>query len=236
MADFRLNRRVLGRATQQDAIRWRHRVTRLTVEPAPEQAFTFDPLAKHPDVVLSNNDLTAAVASASDAGSQVAFTGDGYVVGTATDKIYFEVVYNVVSTNGAQSVGFTESDQYLAVSIGARFDDEGIGLNKTGNVRSNNTSLENFGAVWADADDVIGCALDFGAGDYGNIWWHVNGEWVDGDPNTPTGGTALIVASNGLTLKPAVTPGEFSDSSSEFTIAAVLAYTIPTGYSLHTDD
>lgn len=104
------------------------------------------------------------------------------VSGTArsSGKRYFEVSWDVASSFGSMvrdDVGLTTSNPPTS---GASVTD-GAAYRRSGHVFQNNANIATETAIVSA--DVLGVAVDL---DDGNVWFAINGTWVQGDPATGT--------------------------------------------------
>lgn len=173
----------------------------------------WNPSAQGLGFVLSNSNKT------------VTATGNGWNIGLgvtsrSSGKWYFEIHVDAIGTNYLVGLGDSSvslSGTYLGSDI------HGWSLEQNGTLLHNGV----VGSVAATytTGDVVGVAVDLGTG---NLWFSVNGTWVQGNPAT---GTSPVMTTATGTLFPGISlyfsggKGTLRVQNSEFSNPA------PSGFS-----
>lgn len=129
------------------------------------------------------SDATAEYASGTGTNSVVSATG------RVSGKRYFEVAWDVAGSFGSSvrdDVGITTSNP---PSSGASVTD-GAAYRRSGHVFQANANIATETAI--ASNDVLGVAVDLDAGD---VWFAINGTWVQGDPSSATSPSVTGLAS-----------------------------------------
>lgn len=143
---------------------------------------TWNPSDKSAQITLTNGNLTAATTGSGS---------DNLVRSTTsqtTGKLYFEETFG--STGSETAIGLANSTASLTAFLGT--DNNGIGIYQSGHIFRNGSNV--LSGPSFTTGDVIGVAIDFGAG---LIWFRNNSSpstWNGGgsaDPATGVGGLSL---------------------------------------------
>jgi hypothetical protein len=192
------------------------------VGPIAAPTTTFDPANKNAAVTLSNGNKTASVVD----------TGGGYktVYGTISrnsGKRYFEFALTDVSN--LLAVGVAEAGGDLSSRPGAM--GNSFGLNGNGSGLTFDGDFTVFGSfdVTCSDGDVVGVAIDFGAG---KIWFSQNGVYVTTSGQDPTAGVnAEGLFPTPLDLFPVLALYSLATASATIaTKSADFAHAPPTGF------
>jgi len=144
---------------------------------------------------------------------------ENYVAATlskTTGKWYFECLYDGSTNNSKHGIvgwTYTDIEQLTETSNNPLDDDVGGMLLFDGRVLINAANATSTLQA-TSANDVFGVAFD---ADTREIWFSVDGTWVDGDPGTGTAASSYGTLTSGKTYIPFI--GHFSASSTRKTQA-----------------
>ena len=144
----------------------------------------------------------------------------------ATGKYYFELQRNTGNSGGANNFLFGVGPASLTVTSALYNQAAWLYFSSNGN-KYYNTAQTAFGTAWNDLSDVVGCAIDIGAG---KIWWSKAGTWqASGDP---AAGTNPAYTGLSGTLYPIVsrTGGDGSVQVTARFKSADFSYAPPSGF------
>ncbi len=178
-------------------------------------AVTWDPANKGTSVTLSNGNLTASYTSGSN------FNVRG-TVGHSSGKYYCEMVLNPASTgDNTPQMGVCNGSFGVTGSIQLRGSISGWCAYPAPNMFTANNSIDNFSAGSMTTGEVVGVAVDIGAG---KIWFSRNGIWS----GVPATGTTARYTNLSGTIYPACKVGSGS-CDARFNPAS-WAFACPSGF------
>lgn len=183
---------------------------RFMISAASEQSAQWNSADKNASITLSNSDRDAT------GGSLVSVRS---LLGRSSGKYYYEIV--VITGAASHVVGFGNGSFALTTYPGNSASSAGV--TSAGNFVNTWTKAQS-GTFTIAANDVIGFALDLGAG---YAWVSKNNSWqLSGDP---AAGTSPWVTGISGTVYPAAAPS--SNTSRISTKTAELTYSPPSGFS-----
>jgi len=183
-----------------------------------------DKFIKLPEIVVSNNDLTATVSKNNAYVDYAVRT----TVGRSDGKWYWEVIMNSVYQYSKDRCGISLVTASINQSIGDTVYSWGFAPT-TGKFYYNGVCISTVDPCFPG--DIIGIALDMFNG---NVWFSKNGTWMlNGDPSL--GVNPVFTDIKGV-VYPSISlySNEFYDSSADIVFAIPdLTYTIPTGFNFY---
>lgn len=153
------------------------------------------------------------------------------VSGKTSGKWYWEITVSGAGIATANSVmlGIMSTNASITTPANPGSSAQGAGLeyNTAANTNVNGVTGDYTGSITWAANDVIGFALDLGAG---KCWIHKNGTWLNGTPGSATDVWSGITAAHGPWYAAIGAHSITATATANFG-ATAFAFTIPSGYT-----